>query len=170
MSYENAAATVLVATCCAACGRPLVDAESLASGMGPECRKKYNKSNNLSEEARVLANKLIYAIAANQDGVEVTSKLENLRELGLGDLADRIVKRIGSQFAAIISNEGDRVAVKTSFDLAMAARLPSIPGRFWDKDRKINTFPVSSKRDLFVALQGAAKGRKGLGPKGEFTF
>lgn len=41
MSYENAPATLLLATHCACCGRPLVDAASVEAGVGPECRKRH---------------------------------------------------------------------------------------------------------------------------------
>ena len=38
MSYENAPATMLVATHCCVCNRPLVDADSVEMGIGPTCR------------------------------------------------------------------------------------------------------------------------------------
>lgn len=41
MSYENAPATILLATHCACCGRPLVDAASVETGIGPDCRKRH---------------------------------------------------------------------------------------------------------------------------------
>ena len=44
MSYENAPATQLIATHCACCGRPLVDAASVERGVGPECARKYGYS------------------------------------------------------------------------------------------------------------------------------
>ena len=39
--YESAPATSLVATNCACCGHPLLDAVSVEAGVGPECRKRY---------------------------------------------------------------------------------------------------------------------------------
>jgi hypothetical protein len=41
MSYESAPATKMLATQCACCGRPLVDAASIEAGMGPICRKQH---------------------------------------------------------------------------------------------------------------------------------
>lgn len=38
MSYESAPATLLVATHCCVCRRPLVDADSVECGIGPTCR------------------------------------------------------------------------------------------------------------------------------------
>lgn len=40
-NYENAPATQMVATKCACCAKPLVDAVSVETGVGPDCRKKH---------------------------------------------------------------------------------------------------------------------------------
>lgn len=40
-TYENAPATKLLATHCACCARPLVDAVSVETGVGPDCRKAH---------------------------------------------------------------------------------------------------------------------------------
>jgi hypothetical protein len=40
-TYETAPATVALATRCICCGRPLLDAVSVETGVGPECRKKH---------------------------------------------------------------------------------------------------------------------------------
>lgn len=40
-SYVNAPATKMLATNCACCGRPLVDAHSVETGVGPDCRKMH---------------------------------------------------------------------------------------------------------------------------------
>lgn len=47
MGYEDAKATKMLATHCAACGRPLVDASSVEYGVGPVCRKKYQYEDAL---------------------------------------------------------------------------------------------------------------------------
>jgi hypothetical protein len=41
MSYENAPATKMLAVYCACCSRPLVDAVSVETGIGPDCRKQH---------------------------------------------------------------------------------------------------------------------------------
>lgn len=169
MSYENAPATRMLASNCCACGKALVDAASVAAGMGPECRTKYGVGS-LDEATRTEANALIYKIALHQEGAEVATCLVRLRELGLHTLADRIVKRVASSYVAVITAEAQGFAVKASFDVAMAANLGRVYGRRWDKDRKVNTFPTSAKRDVFEALRNVAGGGKCLGPKGEFTL
>jgi len=44
-TYENAPATRLLATRCACCGRKLVDALSVQTGIGPECRTRHGYDN-----------------------------------------------------------------------------------------------------------------------------
>jgi hypothetical protein len=39
--YENAPATKMIAVNCACCARPLLDARSVETGMGPICRRKH---------------------------------------------------------------------------------------------------------------------------------
>jgi hypothetical protein len=168
-AYELAPATALLATSCAACGRPLLDAASVAAHMGPECRQKYGVLS-LDEETRTAANVHIFRIALLQTGAEVAERLSALRDLGLSDLADRITKRLAPDYAAVISTDGDRLVVKASYDVAMACNLGLLPGRVWDKAKKVNTFPVSSKRALFEALKKGARGQKCLGGRGEFQL
>ncbi len=67
MGYENAPATRMMATHCVCCGKSLVDAPSLESGMGPICRQKYGYNDDMagiSERRRKSANKLICEAAA----------------------------------------------------------------------------------------------------------
>jgi hypothetical protein len=42
-SYINAAATKFIATHCACCGKPLVDADSVQAGVGPDCRAMHGR-------------------------------------------------------------------------------------------------------------------------------
>jgi hypothetical protein len=49
MSYESAPATKLLATHCACCSRPLVDAVSVETGIGPDCRKKHGYTQAQAE-------------------------------------------------------------------------------------------------------------------------
>ncbi len=100
----------------------------------------------------------------------MAERLSALRELGLDSLADRIVKRLASSYTAVITAEGERFAVKTSYEVAQEARLNRVAGRQWDSERKVNTFPLQAKRAVFAALQDAHAGSRCLGPKGEFTL
>jgi hypothetical protein len=171
MSYETAPATELVATCCAFCGRPLVDANSLAAGVGPECRKKYGIGEELDEEQRGEANRAIYTIAAHQTGDAVAEALEVLYHLGLSELCARIEKRLAPSYAVVIGQgELCRFTVRASYELAMRANLGLVKGRKWDKELKLNTFPASSRGAVWQALKLAAPGQLAFGPKGEFRI
>ena len=93
--YEAAPATELVATRCAACGRALVDAQSLAAGMGPDCRDKYGGIEVLTEEQRREANAAIYRLALpNHGGSDAPELLTRLQALGFEQLVERIAGRL----------------------------------------------------------------------------
>ena len=62
MDYTNAPATALVATHCALCGRALLDAASVESGMGPTCRARVLRDAPTEHRAEV--NALVARIAA----------------------------------------------------------------------------------------------------------
>lgn len=169
MGYEDAPATQMLATSCCACGRPLVDSASVEAGMGPDCRSKYGIVS-LDDETRKAANVHIYHIALHQEGPEATSHLASLRQLGLNDLADRIVKRLASNYVAVMTDEGASFSVKASYDVSMRANLGIIAGGRWDKERKVRVFPASAKRGVFAALKKSYPGMQCLGNKGEFTL
>jgi hypothetical protein len=171
VSYEFAPATTLLASHCAACGRPLVDAQSVETGMGPECRSKYGVPDSIDEAARVEANALVYAIAIEQTGANVALMVATLRGLGCEVIADRITKRIAPLYTAVMADDGaGYFTVKASYDVAMAAGLGVIPGRRWVKETKLNRFPVSAKREVFDALRHAFPGGRCMGARGEFTL
>lgn len=170
MTYELAPATQLLATHCAACGRPLVDAASVTAGMGPDCRQKYGVPELLADDARAEANALIYAVARDQTGPTVAAALNALRALGCSAIADRIQKRIAPAYVAVIAADGElHFYVKASFDVSSAAELGRVRGGRWDAGRKVRVFPVSAKLDVFKALKRACTGLC-LGPRGEFTL
>ncbi len=95
-SYENAPATKLLATACACCGRALVDAVSVETGIGPECRKRFLLADTavVATDVWEAANKLVHAVA--RKGVSKATCRETcakLVELGFPVLAARILKR-----------------------------------------------------------------------------
>lgn len=169
MSYTDAPATKMLATHCAACGRPLVDSASVEAGMGPDCRAKYGLPE-LDDATRSEANKLVYQIALDQTGPEVATALLALRQMGCEKLAERITKRLASSYAAVITADGTELVVKTRYDEELVRSIACIPGRRWDKDTKTNRIPVNQRAALWGALQRHLGGARGLGPKGEFTI
>lgn len=171
MTYESAPATKLVATNCAICCRPLVDAQSVESGMGPGCRSRYGlQGETLTEAAREEANQLVHAVAIHQDGIEVAQAAKRLRELGCLKLATKIEQRACD---VVIWAEAEALAVRTPpvVDLyALAAYWRSIPGRKWDANRRINLVPRDQKRALLRLLKTFYVGKLACGPKGAFKI
>ncbi len=169
--YENAPATRMLATHCAACGRPLVDANSVEAGMGPDCREKYGCSDAVDEARRGMANALIHGIAlARKEGtahIGAAQAAERLRDMGLPRLADVVLKAL---VKVRIQEVGGRLALKTPFSPEAVARLRSIPGRRWDAEGKVNTFPMNARQALWQALQDLFPGQVGLGPRGVFRI
>lgn len=168
MSYENAPATKMLATRCAICARPLVDAKSVEIGIGPDCRKKYGygELDSLTEEGRAEANKLIYRIAAEQDGPEVVPAISRLMELKLPGVVTAVLERVA--YVKIAYTEGGRITVKSRYSEEATVRFRAIPGRRWDKERKLNFFPMDQKEAVFKALLAAYPATIAVGPKGVF--
>lgn len=166
-SYESAPATKMLASHCAACGRPLLDAKSVETGMGPDCRKLHGYNIEVSEEARKEANKLVYQIALEQEGADVVRACVRLGELGFERLAARILKRVN-----VIKVEGTANVIElyTPYNEAAVEDARRIPGRRWDNKRKCNTYPSTSKPQIWEHLKRHFAGKMGIGPKGAFEI
>ena len=175
MSYENAPQTHLLATHCFRCGKELCDAHSVEVGMGPVCRVKtgYNNNNTeVSEEDRKAANKLIHTVATTKDTEGHIEAMNALMDLGFEGVVKAMVKSLAGVTIAMTPENhphgGGRLAVKTAYNYDEVSALRGIKGRRWDKSNKVNTFPVSSKNDLWEVLKDFHDGELGLGPKGLF--
>ena len=117
MSYENAPATILLATACACCGRPLVDAESVERGTGPDCAERFGVVDasgpanwaaaeqllagtgvalDSAESPRNAANKLVHFVARSVRSIDrehAQRAFSAIAALGYDVLANRIAKR-----------------------------------------------------------------------------
>lgn len=103
-AWLDAPAVELVAKKCCVCGHPLVEAESVLSGIGPTCAEKTMAFRpGLEPNVRAEVNKLIYELAVYQAQVEAIPRINKLRELGFGALADRIFERIGARLLHRVS-------------------------------------------------------------------
>lgn len=181
MSYETAPATILLATNCCCCGRPLVDSVSVEYGIGPECREHLNiVSSEPSPETRREANKLTYAAAiASQLGkiAQVRIIAQQLKDLGFTVLSDKIQERFtrSEQNATItILEQGQFLYVKTPYKRSAPGAFHnawrSIPGRWWDGANQTNVVPVQAKRQVYALLCRFFPGSYGLGPLGPFRL
>jgi hypothetical protein len=155
MSYENAPAVNLVATACCVCGRPLLDAESLATGIGPVCAEKTGYGREALEPAvRSEVNRLVFELAAFGRDVRAVPRLMRLRVLGFAALALRIEERLAELvevWTAIVEGsdpvrvyaEFPRVEDRNAFE-ALVADLRRVPGRRYEEVVGVgprNTFP-----------------------------
>jgi exodeoxyribonuclease-5 len=134
VSYIEVAAGNLVATTCAVCARPLVDAESVELGIGPDCRTVYGLTTTAVEpEARTEANTIVKNIARGQYAQEeLAERLKRLADLGFIVLSERIAHRLRrwvtssyqapARFSAASAQPATPAQVEISF--AIPADLP----------------------------------------------
>jgi hypothetical protein len=177
MSYTSAPATILLATNCCVCGRPLVDSISVSLGIGPECRSGFD--GGISPEVQEKANKLTFqaAIAAQEGKVyEVKSIATQIEWLGLTELAQKVANRfVNAERLAkidITSMGGDYYKVTTPFRRgdkdAFIQAWRAIPGRRYSNGA--NMIPVSQKRALWELLKQFFPGQYVKGPSGVFRL
>jgi exodeoxyribonuclease-5 len=104
MSYAESPAAQLVASHCAACNRPLVDAVSVELGMGPECRARLTADLGVTPEARAEANAIVHAVAIGEfHGADFITAIRRLEDLGFAQLAYQVWYRRRREFAPVYS-------------------------------------------------------------------
>lgn len=153
MSYENAPATRLLATHCAMCNRPLVDAESVETGVGPICRKKYGAPAHLDEESRKRANVLIYEAAATDDPTRIPAIIAELSLLGCDVAAEKLADRCGA--IHVTQSEAGTFTAKSPYDPGFVAASRSLPGRRWLREEKVNRFSLEALAGFVSAAREA---------------
>lgn len=185
MSYVNAAATRLVATRCACCTRPLLDAVSVEAGCGPECRREHGydeaqKPANWPRVARLLgrpvgpisamgqkkvANRLVYRIALEQTGPHVATYVAALEALGFVKIATRIAVRLD---VVRIHQEGRALLIAIPRHAAAGAELQRM-GR-WDAKRRVFAVAEKARGEVWNLLRRYFHGALGFGPRGAFVI
>lgn len=174
MGYENAPATEMLASRCACCARQLVDSQSVETGVGPVCRKKYLVADAVTGEARIEGNKLIHRIATLQRGEGVASAISRLKELGFAHVVERIMKRLHGRPAISLSYQGNRILMKASVPSgawdAWLRAMRRVPGMRYEGRGEGNSFPMDQKRSVWRLLKQFFMGQQGIGPKGAFTI
>lgn len=174
MGYENAPATRLLATSCACCGRPLVDAVSVETGVGPDCRRKYGYGEaqgspdwtnamttldgvvpvaevNPTMTPREASNRLVYryAIEAEAGNRDLARLLAGaVAALGFETLAAKLIERLCGRVEISETTEEGRAlyAVRTPYreDFGGLLRAERIGAR-WDRARKVWLVPTDSR-------------------------
>jgi hypothetical protein len=189
MGYENALATKLLATHCACCARPLVDAKSVETGMGPTCRKKHGfdrpdldvaiesltfpiEAELRANTTREIANRIVYRVAigvSHKDlhPIKLANYLSTLAAIGFVKLSNSLAKQ---SVKVTITEENNSFIVESDYNESFVAMSRRIAGRRWNAEKKVNVFPVSSKAEVFAALRSCYPGSIGNGPKGFFAI
>ena len=194
MTYEAAPATTLLASHCAVCARPLLDAESVEAGIGPDCRKhgfaKASQEPDWSAvgralagadvaalvlpegaevagalwalgglETRRVANRLVARIAiarsrwASHDDDKastVASCVTALRALGFVRLADVCASRLAT--VEVVERTDETIALRAPYSDSFLAASRKVPGRRWDGERKLTTFPRWAEKAALRAV------------------
>lgn len=196
LSYENA--TKLLATHCAICARPLLDAISVELGIGPDCRKKYmGKAIGATEAARIEANQLVYKLAlqisVNQHGIVPTEALQAGYAIGgrkaIGEMLmadtegasmlarirelgfEKLAdKLVSAHILVTITAVGTSLSVAAPYNEDATGAWRAIPGRKWNPNTKTNDIPATQGQALYALLRRYYAGKAAIGPKGPFMI
>jgi hypothetical protein len=160
----------MLATHCAVCARPLVDAKSVELGIGPDCRRKYGYDLACTDEARSEANRLVYRIAADQSGAQVAADCDALVALGFEKLAARIRDRVVAiTIEESVSERGLPVLlVKAPYSETALGAWRQVR-TYWHGASKRHAVDAGMRRNLFDLLKTYYPGAIGMGPKGSFV-
>lgn len=155
--YAEAPATALLATHCALCGRALLDAPSVESGMGPTCRARVLA--HAPTEHRAEVNAIVSRIAARPDAAEVPALVAQVAAYGYRTLAERLTERLVEGRAITVRVEGGVILVAAPYSEAFVTALRECaPARRWDGEAKVWRVPASAKRGLWNAMLRAYPG------------
>jgi hypothetical protein len=164
----------MIASNCACCGRPLVDAKSVECGVGPECRKRHGFgeaqhspdfaaarvhipeiAGETEADAHKAANVLVYQIALDQAGERVLACVLACAALGYETLAARVAERVSGKLSVLA--DGTDLLVRTGYsELAVVMYRPL--GR-WDKEAKAWRIPAARRGELWASLKVLYGGR-----------
>ena len=183
----------MLASHCACCARPLVDADSVEAGIGPECRKRHGFGVPTGEPAwdraidilggipgdqvppgvydgidaidpHAICNALVHAIAVNQMGDHCARMALVIDALGYARLAERIIKRLGTVHVSAFKE--NYYSVSAPYQDRFVSLIKDIPGRRWDRERKANIVPQTHARELARILRECYPGFICISDKG----
>lgn len=185
MSYENAPSTQMLATHCAICARPLRDAESVETGIGPDCRAKHGigeargpadwdaaekvllptlmarpqpdtLEGTWRVDARRAVNILIHAVAVLQDGPIAAAYVTAIAALGYRKAAVALGRRMGAVF---VEDADGWLFVRAPYSERFVVEARRIPGIKFEGKRENGyaerSLPADSKRALWGALKAS---------------
>ena len=157
MTYEAAPAVALLATHCALCGRPLLDAPSVECGMCPICRAK--ALQGAPEAHRTEVNAIVARIAARPDAATVTADVAAISAYGYATLAARLLERLAEERTVSVELTAEGYAVRAPFSETFREALGRLCwGRRWDREGKVWRVPSTARKGLWDALREAFPG------------
>lgn len=193
--YESAPATAMLATNCACCGRALLDATSVETGIGPECRRKHGYGDaqgepswesvmvlldglvavaevNPTMEPRAASNRLVHRFACEPNVDARVALTAAIAALGFSKLATKLAEHAGGKVEITPRDDG-RVGVKTPYRPEFVAELKAARvGARWDGARKVWTVPTDSraKAGLWTVLRRTFPGALLVSERGTSTI
>lgn len=171
-NYVNAPGTKMLASHCAVCGRPLLDAESVEKGIGPDCRKRYGYDVPADDAARKEANGIVFQIAMLQKGREAFDLCRKLFDLGWVTLAQRILHRLTR---IEIVEEPNGLTLRAPYQYQFSGDLRAkLPKAAWHRQKKVWIIPApgnlpAAKLAVHACLVKHFPGQWATGPKGPFV-
>jgi hypothetical protein len=180
MHYTQTAACQLLATHCACCGLPLLDAKSVEFGIGPNCRKHYGFDEISTKpdwyagktlaanfdptldvstwtDARIACNRLVHHFALDPKGRKWVP--ECVYALGYIKLSEKMATRPGRiEVRAFPTGDPNptHFVVKAKYQ---AGFYPRAFGGTWDSIKRTWTVPGASRTKLWEAIQRCFPGR-----------
>lgn len=155
--YLASPAADMLASSCACCGKALVDADSVETGVGPVCREKHGYGTMQGPadwdaamaalgsvvpadvvagwacDAHRAANALVYRVAVEQRGANVHAYVAAIAALGYATMAARILRRIDprGRYAAEVGDDdaprGPAIRISTGVDGLLVLASPYDP-------------------------------------------
>jgi hypothetical protein len=180
MHYSHTEACQLIATHCACCGKPLLDAKSVEFGIGPDCRRNYGFDEVPTKpdwyagktiaanfdpslpvdawtDARVTCNALVKIFALDPVGRKWIP--EAVYALGYLKLSEKLAQR-GGKLIVRAFPKGDtnptHFTVKAPFNPRFAPRQF---GGTWGSKDKLWTVPGTSRKELWEAIRRCYAGK-----------
>ena len=190
MAYETAPQTILLATHCACCNRPLCDATSVERGIGPDCAERYGYgdaqkdpnwasalealgsapiSSTISKvwnsNSKIVCNVFVNTIASNRKNPNNWNYIMAIYHLGFEKLAKKLARSLGSVMVEATA-DGKNLVVFAPFSHDYNWIMHGIKGKRFDYKLKARVVPVSEKNHLWKALCVAFPGKLCVGKNG----
>lgn len=194
-TYEIAPSTILLATHCALCGRPLRDADSVERGVGPDCAEKHGYASAQGEgdwdkvdallEGGLRSQALFEVVAPHYGNAHKAANavvhhaalaprtarklhVDLLAALGYHRLAVALEAAAG-EVVRVTPVEGGLLTVKAPYNPAFGSAIKAARiGARWNPAEKVWVVPADQKAKvgLYAVLRVAYAGALLEGPKG----